>query len=116
MYKIINKETGKDGTQVQFPVEAVKEYFGNDARTNVRFLLMVHGRPYQVQLTHHGNNTHRIVMPFLAGVARPAVLRFKRLSAFVFQVAVFDEHDAHFARTRRNGTVSRIGANPYRIV
>jgi hypothetical protein len=116
LYKIINRETGAGGTQIQFPIDVVRDYFGNDGRANVRLLASFGGRVYSVQLTHHPNNTHRIVLPFLAGTRRPAVLRFKRISGVAYNVDVFARHDPRYARTARLGRSARRGANPYRIL
>lgn len=116
LYKIINRETGAGGTQIQFPIEVVRDYFGSDGRANVRLLVSFGGNVYPVQLTHHPNNTHRIALPFLAGTPRPAVLRFKRTSGVAYSLDVFGQHDPKYTRTIRLGMSARRGANRYRIL
>jgi hypothetical protein len=113
--KIVNRETGAGGTQVQFPVQVVRDYFGNDGVTPTRLSIYEGGRRYSVQLTHHPNNTHRIVLPFLQGIPRPALVQLKRISDAAFSAKTYSSKAPEFARTRQLGTTVRRGANPFRI-
>lgn len=115
LYKVVRRETGAGGTQVQFPIDVVREYFGNDGVTNARFVVSYQGKNYAVQLTHQRHNMHRIVLPFLAGVPRPAVLRLKR-AASGFVADVYTNKSSQYARVSKNGRRTRKGANRYLIL
>ena len=116
LQKIIGRETGTGGTQVQIPVDVVGQFFGNDGVHPAQLQLLYLGRLYTTNITHHGNNTHRISMGFLAGVRRPSLLQLERVAQSVYEVKVFSSSSRQYSQVLRNGTVARRGANPYRYI
>lgn len=81
---IMDIQTETRETQVQFPVEVIKQYFNTSPSENKTIILSyasdgevlsTHERPI-VHLEH--NNTHRIEIDTIRGVKRPLIIRFDR--------------------------------------
>ena len=75
----ILKETGADGTQVQIPIEVIKNYFNvlTDGHQTIEVKIEDNDvRP--AVICHFPNNTHRISFTEIANLRRPFLMKFIR--------------------------------------
>ena len=79
--EILKHETG-GGHQIQLPVATLGAFFGvgKGETKEATFRFPSAGESVQVNLTHFGNNTHRIRLRPLKEIPRPAIVVFERLS------------------------------------
>ena len=77
--QILENETG-GGHQIQLPVATLGAFFGvgTGETKGVEFAFPQTGDSVEVQLTHFGNNTHRVRLRPLKQVPRPGVVVFRR--------------------------------------
>jgi hypothetical protein len=86
LYMQILKETGADGSQVQLPVEALREYF-NVEPDETAFITLRHTDwgDERRRILHFPNNTHRIQINRVSGKPRPLIIRFVREANDVYR-------------------------------
>jgi len=77
--QILENETG-GGHQIQLPVATLGAFFGvgSGEVKDVEFAFPATTEAVGVQLTHFGNNTHRVRLRPLKDVPRPAIVVFQR--------------------------------------
>ena len=77
--EILRHETG-GGHQIQLPVATLGAFFGlgQGGSEEVTFRFPGSNQPTRVQLTHFGNNTHRVRLLPLRDLPRPGIVVFKR--------------------------------------
>lgn len=80
-------ETG-GGTQVQFPKEAIEDFFAAAPGSITWVRLNTPGGPETHRIQTFPNSTFRIQLPFVRAAKRPAVLRFERVGQDTYSVGV----------------------------
>lgn len=80
---------GRPGYQVQLPVATLGAYFGVgvDQKRIATFHFSGISEPIKVNLTHNPNNTHRVRLRPILNIKRPAILRFERVAADIYNVS-----------------------------
>lgn len=83
----VKKETGADGTQVQIPVEAIKDYFNVSDVGHQTIELKVNNNPIRpAVICHFKNNTHRISFPEISKFHRPLIIKFIRVEKNIYKI------------------------------
>lgn len=81
--QVLSSETGGQGGhlgyQIQLPVATLASFFGVGANQTRKATFRFPNQSVTVNLTHFGNNTHRVRLRPVRDVPRPAVLIFTRL-------------------------------------
>jgi hypothetical protein len=81
--EIFERETGgsggKSGNAVQFPVAALGAFFGVDSEESRMVTIEINNQTITPTFMHLSNNTHRLRIPQIMTVKRPAVLILKRI-------------------------------------
>lgn len=79
LMEIMKKETGGGGTQVQFPREAIEDYFGFPTQGHQTIELRFKGKEARPAVfSHFSNNTHRVSLQEITGLKRPLIIKFSR--------------------------------------
>ena len=82
--QILTYETGAQspggiGYQIQLPVATLGTFFGVGAQQQRQVTFRFPKEVIEVRLTHFENNTHRVRLRPLRDVARPAIVKFRRI-------------------------------------
>ena len=103
LYLEILGETG-GGHQVQLPVATLGTFFGvGEGESRDVSFSFYGGDEVNVQLTHFGNNTHRVRLRPIKSLPRPSVLVFERTAEDEYFVQVVPKRDyRRVIRTRCN--------------
>lgn len=84
----VKKETGAEGTQVQVPVEAIKEYFKVSDVGHQTIELQINNNPIRpAVICHFKNNTHRISFPEISKFRRPFIIKFARGDEKLYKIS-----------------------------
>lgn len=86
LMQVLN-ETGADGTQVQIPRDVISTYFDLKTSGHQTIELQFIGKNIRPAVVcHFDNNTHRISFPEVASCDRPLLLKFIKLSKYLYSV------------------------------
>lgn len=95
--QVLEYETGAPakggvGYQVQLPVATLGTFFGVGLDQTRQVTFRFPGEKIEVQLTHFSNNTHRVRLRPLRDVARPAIVRIRRVGEDNYRCSIVPEN------------------------
>lgn len=111
----VQKETGAGGTQVQVPIEAIRDYFNVATVGQQTIELKIKNnllRP--AVICHFKNNTHRISFPEILKIHRPFILKFMKCAGKLYKVS-FIRGDAYKRSIKLCSNQVRSDAKRWRI-
>ena len=94
--QVTPRETGGGGNQIQFPIDAVRNYFRNSARLGARFrgdFRIIGSLSWDSRVPMvYDNDTIRITIPELSISDRPCLIAFRKLAVGEFEYEIIREN------------------------
>jgi hypothetical protein len=88
-----NANSTEPGYQIQFPKATLTPFFGVTETQSKNVTIRCMGLVINRYLSHFENDTHRIRIPPLAEVPRPAVICFTRIEEDVYDCTIIPPED-----------------------